>query len=211
LVSVGVDSAGVEKQLLGGELACPDCGGGLAPWGHVPERFVREDGGPVRRMRLRRAICSREGGCGRTHVLLPRLCLGRRADPVAVIWPALVNRAAGWGWRRICAAAGRPASTVRGWLSRFAAHAEPVRAGFARLERLAGAGADMDRLAPAGAPAADAVAQIGAVCAAVRRAVGNAVLEVPVAEVVSVCSGGRLLSRTPPVITGLRVNTRPHL
>jgi hypothetical protein len=143
-------------------------------------------------------------------VLLPRLLLGRRVDPVAVIWEALVNRAAGWGWRRICAAAGRPASTVRGWLSRFAAHAEPIRAGFARLERLAGAGADMDRLAPAGTPAADAVAQIGAACAAVRR-VGHAVLKVPVAEVVAVCSGGWLLSRTPPAVGGLRFNIRPHL
>jgi hypothetical protein len=157
LVSVGVDPSCVEKQLLSGELACPDCGGRLAPWGHVPERFVREDGGSVRRMRLRRAICSREGGCRRTHVLLPRLCLGRRVDPVAVIWPALLNRAEGWGWRRICAAAGRPASTVRGWLSRFAAHAEPIRAGFALLERHAGVGADMDRLAPAGVLVADAL------------------------------------------------------
>jgi hypothetical protein len=139
------------------------------------------------------------------------LFLGRRVDPVAVIWPALVNQAAGWGWRRVCAAAGRPASTVRGWLSRFSVHAEPIRVGFARLERLAGAGADMDRLAPAGTPAADAVAQVGAACAAVRRAVGNAVLEVPVAEVVAVCSGGWLLAKIPPAITGLRVNTRPHL
>jgi hypothetical protein len=211
LLSVGVDPVHVEKQLLGGELACPDCGGQLAPWGYVPQRFVREDGGSVRRVRLRRAMCSRAGGCRRTHVMLPRLCLGRRVDVVAVIWEALVNRAAGWGWRRICAAAGRPASTVRGWLSRFAAHAGPVRAGFARLERLAGAGADMDRLAPAGTPAADAVAQIGAGCAAVRRAMGQAVLKVAAAEVVAVCSGGWLLAVTAPVIGGLRFNIRPHL
>jgi hypothetical protein len=144
-------------------------------------------------------------------VLLPRLCLGRRVDPVAVIWAALLARAAGHGWRRICAAAGRPASTVRGWLSRFAAHAEPIRAGFARLERLVGVGADMDRLAPAGVPAADAVAQIGAACAAVRRSGGQAVLGVSAAEVVAVCSGGWLLAKAPPVIAGLRVNITPHL
>ena len=172
---------------------------------------MREDGGSVRRMRLRRAICSREGGRSRSHVLSPRLCLGRRVDPVAVIWPALVNRAGGWGRRRICAAAGRPASTVRGWLARFAAHAEPIRVGFARLERHASVGADVDRLAPAGSPVADAVAQIGAGCAAVRWAVGQAVLEVAAAEVVAVCSGGWLLAREPPVIGGLRFNTRPHL
>lgn len=211
MVSVGVDRVGVEKQLLSGGLACPDCGGQLAPWGYAAPRFVREDSELVRQIRPRRAICSRGGGCGRTHVLLPRLCLGRRVDPVAVIWAALLARAAGHGWRRICAAAGRPASTVRGWLARFAAHAKPIRAGFAGLERLVGAGADMDRLAPAGSPVADAVAQIGAACAAVRRAGGQAVLGAPAAEVVAVCSGGWLLAKTPPVIAGLRVNITPHL
>jgi hypothetical protein len=211
LVSVGPDPAHVEMQLLGGGLACPDCGGRLAPWGHVPARFVRSDDGSVQRMRLRRAICSRAGGCRRTHVLLPRVCLGRRVDVVAVIWTALLARAAGDGWRRVCAGVNRPASTVRGWLSRFSAHAEPIRVGFAQLERLAGAGADMDRLAPAGTAVADAVAQIGAGCAAVRRAVGSAVLGVAVAEVVAACSGGWLLAARPPTIGGLRFNTSPHL
>jgi hypothetical protein len=144
-------------------------------------------------------------------VLLPRFCLGRRVDAVAVIWVALVSRAAGWGWRRICAAAGRPASTVRGWLSRFAAHAEPIRAGFARLERHANAGADMDRLAPAASPVADAVAQIGAGCAAVRRAAGRAVFEVSAAELVAACSGGWLLGARPPVVAALSINTGPRL
>lgn len=205
MVSVGPDSVRVEKQLLCGELVCPDCGGQLAPWGSVPQRFVRQDDGSVRQVRLRRAICSRAGGCRRTHVLLPRLYLGRRVDVVAVIWAALLARAAGAGWRRVCAAVGRPASTVRGWLSRFAAHAEPIRVGFAQLERLAGAGADMDRLVPAGSPAADAIAQIGAAYAAVRRAVGHAVSGVPVAGVVAVCSGGWLLAVRPPMIGGLAV------
>lgn len=190
---------------------CPQCGGRLAPWGHVPERFVRESDGELRRIRLRRAICSGEGGCGRSHVLLPRFCLGRRVDAVAVIWAALLARAAGWGWRRITAAAGRPASTVRGWLSRFAAHAEPIRVGFAGLERHAGLGADMDRVTPADSPVADAVAQIGAACAAVRRAGTAAVLGVAVAEMVAACSGGRLLASAPPVIGWAPINTRPHL
>ena len=169
MVSVGPDPVGVETQLVSGELVCPDCGG-LAPWGHAAPRFVRETTGVVRRIRPRRGICSREGGCGRSHVLLPRFCLGRRVDVVSVIWTALRGQAAGWGWRRICAAAGRPASTVRGWLSRFASHAEPIRVGFAWLERAANTGADMDRLVPAADSVADAVAQIGAGCAAVRRA-----------------------------------------
>jgi Homeodomain-like domain len=211
LVSVGPDLARVETQLVSGELACPDCGGRLAPWGHAAPRFVRECAGVVRRIRPRRGICSRAGGCGRSHVLLPRFCLGRRVDVVTVIWAALVARAAGWGWRRICAAAGRPASTVRGWLARFAAHAEPIRVGFARLERLAAAGADLDRLAPAADRVADAVAQIGAGCAAVRRAVGPVVFEVSAAQMVAACSGGWLLGSRPPTIGGLSINTGPRL
>ena len=136
MLSVGADPVVVERQLRSGGLMCPQCGQRLAPWGHAAVRFVRQAAAVVERVRPRRAICSSPGGCGRSHVLLPRFCLGRRVDAVAVIWAALLARAAGWGWRRICAAAGRPASTVRGWLSRFAAHAESIRVGFARLERL---------------------------------------------------------------------------
>ena len=142
--------------------------------------------------------------------LLPRFCLGRRVDVVAVIWAALLARAAGRGWRAICTAAGRPASTVRGWLSRFAAHAEPIRAAFARLERHAIAGADMDRLVPAGTwwPM---VGQVGAACAAVRRALGAEVFTVSAAEMVAACSGGWLLAARPPAVNGKWINTSPHL
>jgi len=130
---------------------------------------------------------------------------------VAVIWAALLARAAGQGWRAICAVAGRPASTVRGWLSRFATHAEPIRAGFARLERNANTGAEMDRLAPAGSAVADAVGQVGAACAAVRRALGSAVFTVSAAEMVAACSGGWLLASRPPAADGKWINTSPHL
>ena len=211
MVSVGPDSVRVEMQLVSGELACPYCGGRLAPWGHAAARFVRETRGVVRRIRPRRGICSRAGGCGRSHVLLPRFCLGRRVDVVAVIWAALVARAAGWGWRRICAAAGRPASTVRGWLARFAAHADPIRVGFARLERAANTGGDMDRLVPAADSVADAVAQIGAGCAAVRRAGGPAVFGVSAAELVAACSGGWLLGSCPAAVAAVSINTCPRL
>ena len=170
MLSVGADPVVVERQLRSGGLRCPECGQQLAPWGHAALRFVRAAAAMVERIRPRRAICSSPAGCGRSHVLLPRFCLGRRVDGVAVIWAALLARAAGGGGGS--AAAGRPASTVRGWLSRFAAHAEPIRVGFARLERHVNAGADMDRLAPAASRVADAVAQIGAACAAVRRALG---------------------------------------
>lgn len=210
MLSVNPDPVLVERKLVSGELGCPDCGRRLAPWGHAATRFVREVAESVRQIRPRRGICSGAGGCGRTHVLLPRFCLGRRVDVVAVIWAALLARAAGQGWRRITAAAGRPASTVRGWLSRFAGHAEPIRAAFGWLEYHA-AGGDLDRLIPAGGPAADAVAQIGAACAAVRRAAGPAVFTVSAAEMVAACSGGWLLGSRPPAPGAGLINMSPHL
>jgi hypothetical protein len=211
LLSVGADPVVVERQLRSGALRCPQCTQSLAPWGHAALRFVRQATAVVERIRPRRAICSSPAGCGRSHVLLPRFCLGRRVDAVAVIWAALLARAAGWGWRRITAAAGRPASTVRGWLSRFAAHAEPIRDWFAGLERHANTGADMDRLAPAPSRVADAVAQIGSACAAVRRGWGEPVREVSSAELVAACSGGWLLGLPPPVVAALSINTSPRL
>ena len=69
-----------------------------------------------------------------------RFVLGRRVDAVAVIWGrcwhAPGDRVGAGSPRR----RGRPASTVRGRLARFAAHAEPIRVGFALLERRANAG-----------------------------------------------------------------------
>jgi hypothetical protein len=144
-------------------------------------------------------------------VLLPRFALGRRVDAVVVIWAALLARAEGQAWRKVAAAAGRPASTVRGWLSRFAAHAEPVRVAFALLERRVGAGGDMDRLVPAGSRFADAVGQVGAACAAVRRAWGPAVFKVSAAEMAAACSGGWLLGSRPPAAGSLWINTSPRL
>jgi hypothetical protein len=165
----------------------------------------------VRRIRPRRGICSGPAGCGRSHVLLPRFALGRRVDAAAVVWAALLARAMGWGWRRITAAAGRPAATVRGWLSRFAAHAEPIRVAFALLERRVNTGGDLDRLVPAGSRFADAVGQIGAACAAVRRAWGPAVFSVSAAEMAAACSGGWLLGSRPPAAGELWINTSPRL
>jgi hypothetical protein len=53
--------------------------------------------------------------------------------------------------------------------------------------------------------------QIGAGCAAVRRAVGPVVFEVSVAQMVAACSGGWLLGRRAPTIGGLSINTCPRL
>jgi len=84
----------------------------------------------VERLRPRRSCGA---ACGSTHVLLPTSCLLRRADAVATIGAALTAKADGLGHRRIAAALGRPASTVRGWLRVFARRAERVRAVFTTL------------------------------------------------------------------------------
>src|SRR5215470_1157208 len=100
--------------------------------------------------------------------------------------------------------------TVRGWLSRFAGHAEPIRVGFAQVEQWVNAGGDLDRVAPAGSPVADAVAQIGAAVAAVRRGLGGAVFAVSVAQVVVACSGLVVCGRNRRCWVGCG-STRPRL
>jgi hypothetical protein len=116
-------------------------------------------------VRPRRAYCRR---CCRTHVLLPVVALARRADLVEVIGAALAANAAGAGFRAIAAGLGRPPETVRGWLRRFAACAQVVRAAFTVL--LVDTGPDPVVPAVTGSPVADAVAAIvGAAVAVAAR------------------------------------------
>jgi len=188
VLTVNGDRAVVERQLAGGELACPSCGGVLGGWGEAPERRVRVlDGGDVRLV-PRRSRCRR---CGGTHVLLPAQFLLRRADAGEVIGTALEAAAAGAGHRRIAGLLGRPASTVRGWLRRFAGRAERARAFFTMLL----ARTAPDPVMPAGAPglvAAAVSAIAGAAAAVAARWPG--IGEVPVWAAASAASGGRLLA-----------------
>ena len=154
MLTVNADRDVVERQLAGGELACPSCGGVLARWGNGIARRVRLPGGPGgeqdRYVVLvpRRSRC-RE--CGATHVLLPAWCLARRADAGEVIGLALEAKAAGSGHRVIAERLGRPASTVRGWLRAFSRRAEQVRLVFTALA--ASLVTDPPLPAPAGSPA----------------------------------------------------------
>ena len=88
-------------------------------------------------------------------MLLPAWCLLRRADSAAVIGAALGAAAAGDGHRKIAGVLGRAASTVRGWLRRFAGRAEEVRVFFTVL--LARTGPDPVMPAGAAGPVAAAV------------------------------------------------------
>jgi len=183
---VGVDPAVVETDLMAGRLSCPGCGGGLRPWGQARRRELRARAG-TRRFRPRRSRCA---DCGTTHVLLPEDGLIRRRDATVDIGDALVAKAAGSGHRPIAARLGVPATTVRGWLRRFAAMAERVRAHFTRwavaLDPMLGP------LTPAGSVFADAVGAIGVTGAAAVRRLGPR----QVWHVASVLTGGGLLSNT---------------
>ena len=167
MLTVNADRDVVERQLGGGELACPSCGGVLARWGTGAERRVRLLDGPDVWLCPRRSRCR---GCGRTHVLLPAWCLARRADAGEVIGQALEARAAGAGHRVIAGRLGRPASTVRGWLRAFARRAEQVRPVFTALA--ASLLTDPPLPGPACSLAADAVAAVAAAAAAASRVAG---------------------------------------
>ena len=189
MLTVNGDRDVVERQLAEGELECPSCGGVLSGWGHARSRPVRMLAGRDEVLVPRRSRCRR--GCGGTHVLLPARCLLRRADAGAVIGAALEAAAAGAGHRQVAAGLGRPASTVRGWLRRFAGRAEQVRVFFTVLL----ARTSPDPVMPAGAagPVAAAVSAVAGAAAAVAQRWPQ-VGAVPVWAAASAASGGLLLA-----------------
>ena len=155
MLTVNGDSGVVERQLGDGELACPSCGGVLGGWGNGVTRRVRQLDGPDEMVTPRRSRCRGRRG---THVLLPAQLLSRRADAGAVIGRALEAKTAGSGHRAIAGLLGRPESTVRGWLRALARNAVRVRERFTALA--ASLVTDPPLPAPAGSPAADAVAAV---------------------------------------------------
>lgn len=187
VMTVNDDPAGVERQLAAGELCCPDCRGRLAGWGWARPRRVRGDAGGRWLVRPRRTRCA---GCAVTHVLLPVGVLVRRADAVGVVGQALRAKASGVGARPAAALVGRPLSTVRGWLRRFAAGADQIRAWFTGL--LVAVAADPVVPGPAGGVLADAVAVVEAAGRAVIDRFG--LREVTPWRVAAAATGGRLLS-----------------
>ena len=186
MLIVGIDEAAIEADLVGGRTCCPSCGGGLRPWGHGTEREVRLADRAERR-RPRRSICR---ACATTHVLVPEDTLLRRRDGVEVIGAALVAKAHGQGHRRIAAHLGRVASTVRGWLRRFAVRASAIREHFTRWAYALGP--SQDRRWTGGSAFCDAVEAIGMAGVVAVRRFGPR----PVWSLASVLTGGRLLCNT---------------
>lgn len=184
---VGTDAGQVERELRGGRLCCPACARVLRPWGHARTRVVRGRSAALR-LRPRRSRCP---GCGHTHVLLPETLLARRADTVTVIGSALTAKATGAGHRAIAARLGRAPGTVRGWLRRFAALAEPIRVQFTGLAHALDPG--LVAAAPTGSGFADAVAAVGAAA----RAASLRLAPRGPWRFAARASGGRLLAAAP--------------
>ena len=161
MLTVGNDTAVVERMLEEGSLGCPGCGGRLARWGHARERTVFGPGRQGRAVRPRRSRCA---ACLVTHVLLPARLLLRRMDEAPVIGAALAAAARGQGHRRVAAELEVPGDTVRGWLRRAAGRAGQVREVFTKLA--AAVSADPVPLEPAGSPLADALVAVAAAAAA---------------------------------------------
>jgi hypothetical protein len=188
MLSVFADEALVEAELVAGGLSCPSCRGVLGPWGHARGRVLRCSFGD-RWLRPRRARCR---GCAGTHVLLPEVALLRRQDEIAVIGAAVEARVAGLGYRRIAARLGVHADTVRGWLGRFAARAELIRAHFMRCAAVLDP--ELRPVLPAGSGIADA---LEAIAVAVRAWVLRFGSGDPW-RVASRLSGGLLLATRAP-------------
>ncbi len=212
VLTVAPDRDLVERQLAGGLLVCPACGTGtLGAHGWLPRRWLRRADGAVVLLKahaseqelavgkvaggLRRGRC-RRAECGATHVLLPAGMLARRLDEAEVIGSALLARAGGEGCRRISARAGRPLSTVRGWVARVEQNAAPLRAAFTALVHRLEASPPV--LTSGRGEAAEAVAAMGEAAAAVRRLLGTAMRALSPWQVVAAVSDGGLLAVTAP-------------
>lgn len=186
VLMVGPNAGEVERALRAGELVCPGCEGRLRPWGFASPRTVQLVDGPARQ-RPRRGRCRRGGG---THVLLPDVMLVRRAHGVEVIGAALHASAGGAGWRRVAAMLGVAATTVRGWVRRWAERAERLRAHFTRLA--VWLDATLAPIGPRASPSADALEAV----AAAAVAAGRRWSAMPLWRFAAAASGGRLLCNT---------------
>ncbi|MBT2492374.1 hypothetical protein J7E96_28470 [Streptomyces sp. ISL-96] len=121
--------------------------------------------------------------------------LVRRVDLAEVIGAALAAKALGAGTRVIAGRLRRPVDTVRGWLRRFFARAEQIRAYFTVL--LVDAGVDPVMPAATATPFADAVAAVVGAWKAVASRWPD-VGEVSLWHLACAASGGRLLAPSWP-------------
>lgn len=154
MLVLALNSQSIDAALSAREVACPDCGGPLSPWGYARSRVIRLSG-QTRTLTPRRACCP---ACARTHVLCPSWTVPRRRDGAEVIGTALALAVDGHGHRRIAARLERPEGTVRGWLRAARAHAQALRAVATR--QLVALDPELGPIMPAGSDLGDAVEAI---------------------------------------------------
>lgn len=137
-----------------------------------------------------------------THVLLPVSLLLRRAYAAELIWAVFEARAAGVGYRRIAAAAGIPACTVRRWLRVMGRRVEAVRQWFIGVAVTVGV--DVSIPAATGTGVGDVLAAVGAARESIVARFGpdQVLSAVTAAGVAVACSGARLLAPGWPPVSG---------
>jgi hypothetical protein len=190
---VDPDAQSVEAALSAGKIECPECGQGLHPWGHARWRPLRDHGQPLP-VRPRRTFCrecARVPGQQKTHVLLPKVALLRRADTAEVIGEALTATHVERRTRReVALQAGAPLETVRGWRRRFHERAEEIRVQFTELAHEWDP--EQGPIEARGSPELDALEAMGMAARAAVRRFGPE----PLWQLVAGASAGRLLSNT---------------
>ena len=115
MIIVG-DPLASRRALAERALDCPKpaCSGRLRPWTAARARWVRGPGGTRLRLRPDRGLCT---VCGATQVLLPAVCLPRRAYTADLVGAVLLDAERGG---RIAQAADThqvPVSTARRWVA----------------------------------------------------------------------------------------------
>jgi len=127
VIIVGNPAAG-RRALVGRQLECPKpaCTGRLRPWSPARTRTVQRLGGTRLQVRPDRGLCTL---CRATQVLLPAVCLPRRAYTVEVAGSVLLDVEHGKPVERAAAAHQVPASTARRWVATVTRAASALTAG----------------------------------------------------------------------------------
>jgi hypothetical protein len=145
-------------------------------------------------MQPRRSICppcANSPGAQKTHVLLPKVALLRRADTVHTIGAALMATHLEKCTRHeVAKRSGAPVDTGRGWRRRFRQRAEQIRVRFTELAHEWDP--EQSALAARASPELDALEAIGVAAQAAVRRFGPE----PLWQLVAGASGGRLLCNT---------------
>jgi hypothetical protein len=136
-VIIVADPVASRRALAGRQLRCPKpgCAGRLRPWTAARPRSVQGPGGARVGVRPDRGLCT---ACRSTEVLLPAVCLPRRAYTADVVGAVLLDVERGRRVAGAAAAARVPVSTARRWVRAVVGSADAVTAAAVRVAAAAG-------------------------------------------------------------------------